>query len=235
MQNVLRTVSGTATGSMKTAVVQDAPESPKMSLDQPEPEQKPEQSSVATIEKVDSFRSPALVSDAVRRLGLAAVDRTVPAIDPKRPEVASNMLRAMTNLLTGPQQHQPSHQYRMRHGSHSYSGGRQQAEDGKNYDITAMRRSMIFITSTRNFTGPDRKVAADYIFSLSAEDGGLAEVCEKNAETARYHGRYDHERIFRTLKTLFHSSDTHDGGQDNTSAKTKFISKSMAAKIIRQL
>lgn len=45
-------------------------------------------------------------------------------------------------------------------------------------------------------------VAVDYIFlSHSLED-----VCQKNAALAREHGRYDHERVFRTLAVLFPAS-----------------------------
>ncbi|KAF4623173.1 hypothetical protein D9613_001382 [Agrocybe pediades] len=234
VQNVLRTVTGTATGSMKTALVLQVPESP--STEQAPPEEPPPEGQQA--QKVNGYRSPALVSDAVRRLGLAAVDRTVPAIDPKRPEVALNILRAMTNLLTGPQPHlHNNHQHRTRHASHSLSSGRQhQGEEGRNYlSDAAARRSLIFITSTRNFTGPDRKVATDYIFSAKEEDGGLAEVCERNADAARYHGRYDHERIFRTLKTLFRSRDVQGVEENSISDKPGFISDPLAAKIIREL
>lgn len=138
-----------------------------------------------------SFQSPALVADAVRRLGLAAVDRTVRAIDPRHPEMGMTILKAMTNLLTVSQ---PQSQRSRREKEPI-------ADPKQNYSYVPLRRSTVFLLSTRSIGGADQRAAQDYVFAV--ESGSLAEVCEKNAEAARLHGRFDHERVFRTLKTLF--------------------------------
>ncbi|KAJ3517825.1 hypothetical protein NLJ89_g245 [Agrocybe chaxingu] len=142
------------------------------------------------VQKTSYFQSPALVSDAVRRLGLAAMDRVVEPIDPRQPETGREILRAMTNLLTMP------HQKNRRNSDLNHVGNQP-----KNYalDTQKEKRSRLYLISTRNLAGADQKVAIGYVFKA----GSLADVCERNAETARSHGRYDHERVFRTLKTLF--------------------------------
>lgn len=134
------------------------------------------------------LQSPSLVSDAVRRLGLAATDRMLKPLDPRRPEDGDNILRIMTNLLT-------VSQHKHRRESESKPAG----ETPKNYAPIPTRRSMVFLSNTTTFAGPDRKVAVDYIF----ESTSLAEVCERNAVLAQQHGRYDHERVFRILRSLF--------------------------------
>ena len=140
-----------------------------------------EQPSQPPAQKTSYFQSPALVADAVRHLALAAADRTVQPIDPRQPETGINILRAMTNLLTLPQ-----HKLR-------------RERDPKNNSYVPLKRSTVSLVSSRNIVGADQKVAEAYIFTADS----LAEVCETNAEVARDHGRYDHERVFRTLKTLF--------------------------------
>jgi len=57
----------------------------------------------------------------------------------------------------------------------------------------------VFLLSTRDLAGADKTAAEDYVFTGNS----LAEVCEKNADAAKVHGRFDHERMFRTLRTLF--------------------------------
>jgi len=136
----------------------------------------------APQQKTSYFQSPALVADAVRRLSLAAADRTVQPIDPRQPETGMTILRAMTNLLTLPHQ-KP----------------RRDSDSKQNLSYV---RSTVFFLSTTTLAGADRGVAEDYAFTADS----LLEVCERNAGAAKEHGRYDHERVFRTLKTLFRTS-----------------------------
>ncbi|KAJ7084577.1 hypothetical protein B0H15DRAFT_386319 [Mycena belliarum] len=139
------------------------------------------------------FRSPALVADAVRRLSLAATDRIVKPLDPRRAQDGDHILRIMTNLLTfshDTSHHRDSDASRLR-GDDNFR------RDGFAYP--APRRSMVFITNTTHISGADRKVAADYVFEAET----LALLCQKNAAVAREHGRYDHERIFKILHALF--------------------------------
>uniref|UniRef100_A0A8H7YBD1 RWD domain-containing protein n=1 Tax=Psilocybe cubensis TaxID=181762 RepID=A0A8H7YBD1_PSICU len=202
VRNVLRDLTGAgnkATEEPSTPQPQDQPLPPPV----PQPQQ-----------KKSYFQSPALVSDAVRRLGLAATDRTVQPIDPKRPEAELNILRAMTNLLTMPQQRRRD------------SDAKQPEEVPKNYALFTARRSTVFLTSTRDFTGADQKVTSEYIFMADS----LAAVCDTNANVARRHGRFDHERIFKTLGTLFNQPDI-----DKKAKESSFVSDSLAASVIKQL
>ena len=136
------------------------------------------------------FQSPALISDAVRRLGLAATDRLVKPSGTRRTGDGNNIPRII-NLLTFSQQ-------KLRRESESKTLG----DIPRNFSLLPTRRSTVLITNTTNIAGADRKVAVDYVF----QSDSLADVCEKNALVAREHGRYDHERVFRTLGTLFPSS-----------------------------
>lgn len=135
------------------------------------------------------FQSPALLSDAVRRLGLAATDRVLKPVDPKRAEDGDNILRIMTNLLTFSQQ-------KIRRDSES---SKPLDDIPASYSLLPTRRSTVFIANTTHFAGADKKVAVEYIFQSDT----LAAVCETNSLIAKEHGRYDHERVFRTLGSLF--------------------------------
>lgn len=120
------------------------------------------------------------MADAVRRLSLAATDRSVQVVDPRHHEMGMSIVRAVTNLLTLPQPKA------------------QQADLKMNPPFTPSRRT-VFLLSTTDLAGADKTVAEDYIFTADS----LREVCEKNADAAKARGRFDHERAFRTLRTLF--------------------------------
>ncbi|KAG6909082.1 hypothetical protein DXG01_002063 [Tephrocybe rancida] len=154
------------------------------------------------------FQSPSLISDAVRRLSLSARDRHQKVGEMRRLGDRHNILRIMTNLLT--LQPKPKSQA-------SDGGERRPLGDLlKSYALlSAPPRSTVFLGPTTNIAGGDRKVARDYVFS-AADDigqlfevgsgGGLQGVCAKNARFARMHGRYDHERAFKTLLSFLPSS-----------------------------
>ncbi|KAG6844879.1 hypothetical protein H0H87_002824 [Tephrocybe sp. NHM501043] len=154
------------------------------------------------------FQSPALISDAVRRLSLSAKDRHQKAGEIRRLGDRYNILRIMTNLLTL----QPKPKSAVSDG-----GERRPLGDVlKSYALlSAPPRSTVFLGPTTNLAGGDRKVARDYVFSEadnagqlpeSGNGGGLKEVCAKNARFARLHGRYDHERAFKILQSFVPSS-----------------------------
>ena len=184
-----------------------------------EKQQEQEQQQSPAPQKPSYLRSPALVSDAVRRLGLAATDRFVAPIDPRQRETSGNIIRAMTNLLTIPQP-KPRRDSDPKHPN-----------DGipKNYAVYPTRRSIVFSTSTNNIAGADKKVAADYVFTVCS--GSLADVCEVNAVAARDHGRYDHERVFRTLKLLFRERGNPENKKLHRGAAS-FTLDVMASKVI---
>ncbi|GLB36811.1 putative WD40 repeats [Lyophyllum shimeji] len=160
------------------------------------------------------FQSPSLISDAVRRLGLSAKDRQAKASDAtRRLGDRHNILRIMTNLLTLQPKPKSSSLAQVPDGQRRPLG-----DLLKSYALLAApRRSTVFIENTTNIAGGDRKVAVDYVFgepegvgrvgaSAGAGEGGLKEVCARNARAAKLHGRYDHERAFKMLQALLPAS-----------------------------
>ncbi|KAG6865819.1 hypothetical protein C0991_011438 [Blastosporella zonata] len=154
------------------------------------------------------FQSPSLISDAVRRLNLAAKDRQQKANEMRRLVDPHNILRIMTNLLTL----QAKAKSQVSDGSERRPLG----ELLKSYALLAAPpRSNVFLGPTTNIVGGDPKVARDYVFGdadnvgkprESGSGGGLKEVCAQNARFAKLHGRYDHERAFKTLQVVVPSS-----------------------------
>ncbi|KIJ15733.1 hypothetical protein PAXINDRAFT_162821 [Paxillus involutus ATCC 200175] len=148
------------------------------------------------------FQSPALLSDAVRRLGLAAADQRSDIIDSKRPGDSENTLRIMTNLLTFSQQ-------RVQRDS-GLGPGENTGTNNHNSNVAMIpiRRSTVLIKVPTDISFARRKVAEAYIFQAAT----LAELCEVNARIAREHGQFAHQRVFRTLQSLFpaHFCASHD-------------------------
>jgi hypothetical protein len=60
---------------------------------------------------------------------------------------------------------------------------------------------MMYASNINWLDGPDKKVAAEYVFEADT----LAGVCKLNAEVARNCRRYDHERVWNTLEVLLQS------------------------------
>jgi len=80
---------------------------------------------------------------------------------------------------------------------------------------------------TINIDGPDQSVAVGYIFQAKT----LVEVCEVNAAFAKERGRFDHERVFSTLKSLFKVQSNEEGA----AADNSFSCDPLAARIVMQL
>jgi hypothetical protein len=99
-------------------------------------------------------------------------------------------------------------------------------EGTASYSLVPLSRSMVFIMGTGDMPLYDRRVAAEYIFDGSP----VADICEKNAITARKYGRYDHERTFSTLRS-FVSSLSYDGG----GPKNPFTSNPLAHQVVTRL
>ncbi|KAF8838303.1 hypothetical protein BDN67DRAFT_933972 [Paxillus ammoniavirescens] len=139
------------------------------------------------------FQSPALLSDAVRRLGLAAADQRSDIIDSKRPGDSENTLRIMTNLLTFSQQ-------RVQRDSGLGPGENTGTSNhNSNVAMVPIRRSTVLIKVPTDISFARRKVAQAYIFQAAT----LAELCDINARIAREHGQFAHQRVFMTLQSLF--------------------------------
>jgi hypothetical protein len=145
------------------------------------------------------FQSPALLSDAVRRLGLAATDRSVAALDLRKADDGpDNILRIMTNLLTF------SHQ--------KYRGESESKPlDGIQYSLIPNRRNTVYIRRV-DVARADKKVAREYVF----ESKSLSALCEQNARIASANMRYDHARVFMVLQSLFPSSEKGDTATSST-------------------
>ncbi|TFK18369.1 hypothetical protein FA15DRAFT_760641 [Coprinopsis marcescibilis] len=166
------------------------------------------------------FQSPALVSDAIRRLRLTSKDRMELPVDPRKLPHDLNILRTMTNLLTVSQ-----HKIR-----------REAGQNSKNFSVLPTRRSNVFKMDTLKISGPDRRAATGYVF----EGEGLAGICEANAQFASECGRYDHERIFRTLRSLFRTKgagdeEEEDESEGRTVFGNSFVSDELAVGMIEQL
>ncbi|KAH9914175.1 uncharacterized protein BXZ73DRAFT_92835 [Epithele typhae] len=151
------------------------------------------------------FQSPALLSDAVRRLSSAAQDRESVSSERRRGDDGSNgpnVLRIMDNLFTFSHRppYPPPQPPQGTAGSlgkpRRVSDNSHQVED--NYSVLPTRRSSVFIKSTEGVLGvPDPEVAARYVVG-----GAMGEVWRMNAAAAKVLGRNDHERVFRMMAVL---------------------------------
>ena len=129
-------------------------------------------------------QSPSLLSDAVRRLGLAAVDRGPGIQATRRLDESDHTLRIMTNLLTF-SRHKPRRNSDV------------QPEIPSNNMV--VRSTTVYIKFPSDISFSQRKVAAAYVFEAPTLNG----LCATNARIAREHGQLGHERMFRTLESLF--------------------------------
>lgn len=132
-------------------------------------------------------QSPSLLSDAIRRLGLAAVDQRPGLQATRRLDESDHTLRIMTNLLT-------------------FSRQKPRRNSDTQPDISSssvaglpVRGTTVYIKIPSDINFSQRKVAAAYVFEAPTLGG----LCSTNACIAREHGQFGHERMFRTLQSLF--------------------------------
>jgi WD repeat-containing protein 59 len=145
------------------------------------------------------FQSPALISDAVRRLGMASTDRSLKLLE-RRPDDGSGVLRTMTNLLTYSDKK-----------SHADQGSKPPESSVPSYSLVTLLQSQLYIMGTGDVPLYDRRVAAEYVFDCDL----ITDTCETNAAIARQHCRFDHERMFKTLRSLVPRLSCNDGGVKN--------------------
>ncbi|KAI0635452.1 hypothetical protein C8Q77DRAFT_1217270 [Trametes polyzona] len=146
------------------------------------------------------FQSPALLSDAVRRLANAAKDRSSPSTERKRDEddnPVDNVLRIMDSLFTFSYMPTSSTTKPRRVSEHS----RQVEDIPSRYALLPTRRSSVYTVYIRKPEGlislPDMDAAAHYVLK-----GELQNVFQTNAVVANSLRRSDHERVFRMLQVL---------------------------------
>ncbi|KAI0674045.1 hypothetical protein C8Q78DRAFT_1143275 [Trametes maxima] len=149
------------------------------------------------------LQSPALLSDAVRRLTSAALDREHSSTPQKKDVEADtntgsnvdNVLRIMDGLFMFTS-----------HPSNSSSKGRRVSENSRQdipsqYALLPTRRSSVYtvyVHDTPNLAGtPDAEAAAAYVLK-----GSLHDLYALNAGVARSLGRSDHERLFKLLEVM---------------------------------
>ena len=161
------------------------------------------------------FRAPASLSDAIHHLTVASNDR-VSSNNSRRPEDAGNILRIMTNLLTFSQGKR-----------RRVSGGSKPANDDVPYALLPTRRSTVFIKPAASIGHPDKAIASLYQMDTSKP----GESCRANASIAKQHGRYDHERIFRTLEVLIQGYSA----QSTALVRQKRILGNPGAKLARNM
>ncbi|KAI0056151.1 hypothetical protein BV25DRAFT_1814563 [Artomyces pyxidatus] len=149
------------------------------------------------------FQSPALISDAVRRLTVASHDQTFATSDPRRGENGGNILHIMTNLLM-------FSRLKSRRASEQ---SRALDEIPANYSLVPTHVITVFLRDASQVVGAraGQEMAGEHVF----EGDDPAELCEKNAAVARKHGRRDHERFFQTMGMLFPSQHMRDITNDN--------------------
>lgn len=140
----------------------------------------------------DVCQPPSLLSDAVRRLGIAAVDHRPDTLDYRLSDESNHTMRVMTNLLTFSQ---PKH----RHPSDPQAASDDFPNTANGFST---RCSTVYIQLPSDISFSQRLVAAEYIF----EAPSITSLCATNANVARMHGQLAHERVFRTLQSLFPTS-----------------------------
>lgn len=172
------------------------------------------------------FWSPILLSDAMRRLAVAANDREVESVDMRRAENAHSILRIMSNLFTFSSQPGQVGQKVRRVSEHS-----KPSEDASNiYSPLPNRRSTVYIKDTSILCAIDVAVARDYVFPSS----DLVAACKTNAGLAKFHGRLDHERFFGILQVL--AGDTQKSGMGHGDRNSSYaIRNPMTASMMDRL
>ncbi|PFH47198.1 hypothetical protein AMATHDRAFT_7008 [Amanita thiersii Skay4041] len=163
---------------------------------------------------------------------------------------AGDIHRVMTNMLTfaSPKLRRDSNESQYTNSVAGFGGpngvnaggGEGAGGGGKGYAMYATR-STVFLATANELPGPDQRVAVGYMFRPIAhvdmhhereEELGLAGVCERNAQNARVCGRFDHERVWRTLKTLFASGPQR---QWKEGERTGFVMDAVAKQVIVKL
>ncbi|OCH85322.1 hypothetical protein OBBRIDRAFT_828983 [Obba rivulosa] len=135
------------------------------------------------------FRSPVLLSDAVRHLAAAANDREDEAAEVRKAEEPSSILRIVTNLFLFSQQKPRRVSEPLPLQSASYA-------------LLPTRRSTVFVKDVAVVAGVDVVAAASYV--LQGRD--RTAVCKMNAQIANTCRRFDHARVFETLEVAFSRS-----------------------------
>ncbi|EJD08524.1 uncharacterized protein FOMMEDRAFT_101954, partial [Fomitiporia mediterranea MF3/22] len=139
------------------------------------------------------FRSPLQLSDAVRRLAVAANDHSYDFLDSRDPEDMENILRIMNNVLSFSQP-RPNTQESAKTSDTSQN----------NYSLLPKRLTIVYVKDKSPVVGAHRSLAEDYVFEADSP----IELCQLNAGIAHRHCRYDHERVFNALAASIKGLDS---------------------------
>lgn len=139
------------------------------------------------------FQPPLQLSDAVHRLAIAAKDKAHGFLEHKDTEDTENILRIMNNLLSF------SHSNHAGGETHQHSTrSAENVQGNNNYSLVPKRMTVVHVIDKASVVVAHRQIAERYLLAgLAPED-----LCKKNAEVARAHSRFDHERVFRSLAAL---------------------------------
>jgi hypothetical protein len=159
---------------------------PKRVIDNPVPETtKPTK---VVIETTSTVQAPWLVTDAILQLRAISTDNPITRSSSRAPAVADEMGRIITNMLTF-----------TGHANSEDNDCSRSHETPKDQSAFSTVQSIVYIFNTASTNGPDLSVAKKYTF----ESTSLRSFCQENALSARQVGRYDHQRIFQVVQTLF--------------------------------
>lgn len=159
------------------------------------------------------FRSPGLLSDAVRRLSVAATDREVETSDTKKTEDMNSILRIMSNLYSFSNQK-----------ARKFSENSRPSDDVPNsFSLLPTRRSTVFIRDASSTIGLDIPSAAQYVYPTT----NPRNWCAKNAEIARHNGRFYHQRIFTMLQVMLLDGPENEEGEKDKMELTPLVMKLM--------
>lgn len=134
------------------------------------------------------FRSPGVLSEAMRHLALASNDRDVAPIESTRTEDANSILRIMSDLFS----------FSLPKGRKFSDQSRQREDAPNNFSLQTTTRSTVLIKDTSSYLGIDVAAAAEYKYTLT----NPLDWCKVNGEIAKRHDRVDHERIFSMLQVI---------------------------------
>lgn len=151
------------------------------------------------------FQSPALLSDAVRRLTVASHDRQIATPDFHRGgDEGDSILTIMTNLLVFSRlkQRRASEQSRLFD------------EIPASYSLLPPQVITVHLRNAGYVVGACREAASEYVF-----DGkDLEDMCDINGVVARKNERWDHERFFKTMELFVPSKKTQEAEGDKRRA-----------------
>lgn len=173
-----------------------------------------------SIPAVPAVKPPYAVTDAILQLKAASFGRPVTRSSSQGTSGTKNMGQVITKMLT--------------FSPHlDLTDARVSAAPRDNElraQATALQNT-VHIFTVANSVGPDVSVAQSYSF----EAPSLGALCDQNAAIAALTRRYDHQRIFLMLRSLFPHMEPHTVSETISTAPEPIHVSALADNLIRQL